>query len=97
MTRRLQPAPDAIYTCDKLKTSIYREVRLYDNRLEVDRLTAWLHRFKRVETYYLPDLIGVDIKRKDVTLHRSAVRSVIIEFKRKEDAQAFVNAFNSIK
>lgn len=97
MTRRPQPAPGAIYTCSKLKTSIYREVRLYDNRLEVDRLTAWLHRFKRVETYYLPDLIGVDIKHKDVTLHRSAVRSVIIEFKRKEDAQAFVNAFNSIK
>lgn len=39
MAKRPQPAPDAIYTCDRFRNHAFGEVRLYRNRLETDITT----------------------------------------------------------
>ena len=46
MAKRPQPAPGAIYECDRLAHPLFLAIRLYANRLEVDMGTTYLHRYK---------------------------------------------------
>lgn len=96
MAKRPQPAPGAIYTCDRFRHYAFGEVRLYHNRLETDITTTYLHRYKKTEVYQVSDLQGVTIKKRTVTWKRSALRSVVLPFKKVSDAQEFYNAVNSL-
>jgi len=51
MAKRPQPAPGAIYTCDRFRNHAFGEVRLYRNRLETDITTTYLHRYKKTDVY----------------------------------------------
>lgn len=96
MAKRPQPAPGAIYECDRLTHPLFLAIRLYANRLEVDMGTTYLHRYKKTEAYKVSDLQGVTIKKRTVTWKYSALRSLPLEFKKTEDAQEFYNAVNSL-
>lgn len=96
MAKRPQPAPGAIYECDRLAHPLFLAIRLYVNRLEVDMGTTYLHRYKKTEAYKVSDLQGVTIKKRTVTWKYSALRSLPLEFKKAEDAQEFYNAVNSL-
>lgn len=96
MARRPQPAPGAIYTCDRFRNYAYGEARLYQNRLELDVITTYLHRYKKTEVYKVSDLQGVVLKKRNVTWKYSALRSFTLPFKKVEDAQEFYNAVNSL-
>ena len=96
MAKRPQPAPGAIYTCDRFRNHAFGEVRLYRNRLEMDITTTYLHRYKKTDVYQVSDLQGVTIKKRNVTWKRSALRSFTLPFKKVEDAQEFYNAVNSL-
>lgn len=96
MVKRLQPAPGAIYECDRLDDPMFLAIRLYTNRLELDRGTTYLHRYKKTEAYKVSDLQGVTIKKRTVTWRYSALRSLPLKFKKAEDAQEFYNAVNSL-
>ena len=56
MVKRPQPAPGAIYECDRLDDPMFLAIRLYTNRLELDRGTTYLHRYKKTEAYKVSDL-----------------------------------------
>lgn len=96
MVKRPQPAPGAIYECDRLDDTMFLAIRLYTNRLELDRGTTYLHRYKKTEAYKASDLQGVTIKKRTVTWRYSALRSLPLKFKKAEDAQEFYNAVNSL-
>ena len=72
MAKRPQPAPGAIYECDRLAHPLFLAIRLYANRLEVDMGTTYLHRYKKTEAYKVSDLQGVTIKKRTVTWKYSA-------------------------
>nr|DAK72768.1 MAG TPA: EVH1 domain protein [Caudoviricetes sp.] len=96
MAKRPQPAPGAVYECDRLDDPMFLAIRLYANRLELDRGTTYLHRYKKTEAYKVTDLQGVTIKKRTVTWRYSALRSLPLKFKKAEDAQEFYNAVNSL-
>lgn len=96
MAKRPQPAPDAIYTCERLDDPMFLDIRLYANRLELDMGTTYLHRYKKTEVYQVSDLQGVVLKKRTVTWQYSALRSLPLKFKKAEDAQEFYNAVNSL-
>lgn len=96
MAKRPQPAPGAIYECERLDDPLFMGIRLYANRLELDVCTTYLHRYKKTEAYKVSDLQGVTIKKRTVTWKYSALRSLPLKFKKAEDAQEFYNAVNSL-
>lgn len=96
MTKRPQPTLGAIYECDRLDDPMFLAIRLYANRLELDRGTTYLHRYKKTEAYQVSDLQGVVLKKRTVTWKYSALRSLPLKFKKAEDAQEFYNAVNSL-
>ena len=96
MAKRPQPAPDAIYECDRLDDPLFLAIRLYANRLELDMGTTYLHRYKKTEAYQVSDLQGVVLKKRTVTWKYSTLRSLPLKFKKAEDAQEFYNAANSL-
>ena len=58
MAKRPQPAPGAIYECERLDDPLFMGIRLYANRLELDVCTTYLHRYKKTEAYQVSDLQG---------------------------------------
>lgn len=96
MAKKPQPAPDAIYTCERLDNPLFMGIRLYANRLELDVCTTYLHRYKKTEAYQVSDLQGVVLRKRTVTWKYSALRSLTLKFKKAEDSQGFYNAVNSL-
>ena len=65
MAKRPQPAPGAIYECDRLAHPLFLAIRLYANRLEVDMGTTYLHRYKKTEAYKYSALRSLPLEFKN--------------------------------
>lgn len=87
MARKPDPAPGWLFRCDKLQWQL--ELRLYDNRVEADIPTYWLRRYKRTDAIFLKDVLGVQLRRKQVTLSLSGWWSSLLVFRRADDALEF--------
>ena len=100
MARKQEPAPGWIYRCDDLdaRRCGYCGIRVYDNRYEVDRTTAFLHRYKRTDSRSMKEVVGVRHKpgKKLVTLTLTLMRADLIWFKRRDDAERFVEVMAGV-
>ena len=100
MARKQEPAPGWIYRCDELdaRRGAYRGIRVYGNRYEVDRTTAFLHRYKRTDSRSLKEVVGVRHKpgRKLVELTLTLIRTDLIRFKRRDDAEMFADVMAGV-
>ena len=100
MAKKQETAPGWIYRCDYLdvRRGAYRGIRVYDNRYEVDRATMFLHRYKRTDSRSLKEVVGVQHKpgRKLVTLTLTLMRADLIWFKRRDDAERFVEVMTGV-
>ena len=100
MAKKQEPVPGWIYRCDELdaRRGAYRGIRVYGNRYEVDRATAFLHRYKRTDSRSLKDVVGVQHKpgKKLVTLTLPLITSDLIWFKRRDDAERFAEVMAGV-
>lgn len=100
MARKHEPAPGWIYRCDDLdaRRCGYCGIRVYDNRYEVDRTTAFLNRYKRTDSRSLKEVVGVRHKpgKKLVELTLTLIRTDLIRFKRSADADRFAEVMTGV-
>lgn len=100
MAKKQEPAPGWIYRCDDLdaRRCGYCGIRVYDNRYEVDRTTVFLHRYKRTDSRSLKEVVGVRHKpgKKLVELTLTLIRTDLIRFKRREDAERFAEVMTGV-
>ena len=85
MSRKPDPTPGWLFRCGNLQWQL--ELRLYGNRVEADIPTYWLRRYKRTDVIFLKDVLGVQLRRKQVTLSLSGWRSSLFVFRRADDAR----------
>lgn len=88
MSGKFTPAPGALYDGGLF--------RIYDNRLEIDKI-GFFGGVKGIDVIYYSDITSIQASRKQLIISRTGWKTSILDFKKQEQVQQALNIINANK